>query len=61
MKINSFFLFLILSTFAVFSLFITSKYILTVDVLYNSLSDQLIKEQFLKFLDNQEKFEWGHQ
>ena len=58
MKINSFFLFLILSTFAVFSLFITSKYILTVDVLYNSLSDQLIKEQFLKFLDNQEKFEW---
>lgn len=58
MKINSFLLFLILSTFAVFSLFITSKYIITVDVLYNSFSDQLIKEQFLKLLDNQKKFEW---
>ena len=58
MKIKTFWIFIILSVLTIISLFITSKYIITIDVLYNSLSDQLIKEQFFKFIDNQEKFEW---
>ena len=58
MKINTFLIFIILSVLTIISLFITSRYIITIDVLYNSLSDQLIKEQFLKFIDSQEKFEW---
>lgn len=58
MKINNFFYLTILSVLANISLYITSNYILTVDVLYNSFSGQLVKEQLLKLVETRERFNW---